>query len=348
MRCCLLILIYICSQSLSFGQLGGATSFQFLNLPPSARASALGGYYSMLRDDDISLGLANPASLNSAMNGQLAINHNFHIADINYGSVNYGLSLDSSIISVAVGAQYVSYGQFIRTDERDQVLGSFGASDYAANVSAAIDLDNKMSIGSTLKLFRSTLDSYQSSGMALDVGFQYQKPENRTAWSLVLRNIGWQFSSFSETKEGVPFNIQIGYVKELEHVPFKLLITMRDLQQWNLSQDLQSDDPIFINQSVEMKSSFASFTDNLFRHLVIGGEFVLGQKELVRVRFGYNHQRNQELKSSVFRSFSGFSFGFGLKLKRFRLDYGFGVYHLAGGVNNLSLTIDLINANKAF
>ncbi|MDQ3101014.1 MAG: penicillin-binding protein, partial [Bacteroidota bacterium] len=41
-------------------QLGGSTSFRVLDIPSSARTSALGGNYIAVYDSDINLGIINP------------------------------------------------------------------------------------------------------------------------------------------------------------------------------------------------------------------------------------------------------------------------------------------------
>ena len=346
----LLLSVYISlSASVLIAQLGGVGTYEFLNLSQSARLTALGGYGSMLRDDDVNLGMANPAALNQKTSNQVTFNHNFHIADISYGHFAYGFNSDSLDIQFSLGAQYVSYGEFLRTDVKDQISGSFGAAEYAVYLSASKLIASKLSIGTTFKLVRSDLDQFNAMGFALDVGLQYLKPENRSRWSLVFRNIGQQFNQFDDQRESLPFDIQIGYVKRLEYLPFKFLVTFRDLQRWDIGQSTRiEDDPIFINQATSGESGLAIFSDNLFRHLVFGGEFIVGQKETVRLRFGYNHQRNQELKSSVFRSFGGFSFGIGIRMKRFRFDYGLGNYHLSGGVSHLSVTLDISSDGPLF
>ena len=204
-------------------------------------------------------------------------------------------------------------------------------------------------MGTTFKLVRSDLDQFDSFGIAFDLGVQYLKPDKDVVWSVLVRNIGVQLSRFSDRRESLPTDIQIGYAKKLAHLPFRFLITARDLQRWDIRESTRvEDDPIFINQTVTEESGLQVFTSNLFRHLVFGGEFIIGQKEALRLRFGYNHQRNQELQSNVFRSFGGFSFGVGIKLKKFRFDYGLGNYHLGGGVNHLSLIIDLGDNGRIF
>jgi len=59
------------------------------------------------------------------------------------------------------------------------------------------------------------------------------------------------------------------------------------------------------------------------------------------IRAGYNFQRRQELKFDERLSTVGFSLGFGLKVKRFRLDFATSRFHLAGSSNLFSLAINL-------
>ncbi|HRJ16459.1 MAG TPA: hypothetical protein PLI34_15780, partial [Saprospiraceae bacterium] len=83
------------------------------------------------------------------------------------------------------------------------------------------------------------------------------------------------------------------------------------------------------------------FVDNLFRHFIFNGELLIGQRESLRLRFGYNHFMRQELSVNNYRSLSGFTFGAGIRISRFRLDYGRNNYHLAGGMNHLSISTNL-------
>ena len=92
-------------------------------------------------------------------------------------------------------------------------------------------------------------------------------------------------------------------------------------------------------QPKENKASAA--IDNFFRHLVFNGEFLLGKNEGLRLRLGYNHLRKRELTVRNYRSLAGFSGGVGVKIKRFRVDFGYASYHLAGGVVHLGIGTNL-------
>ncbi|MBK8349441.1 MAG: hypothetical protein IPL08_18260 [Saprospiraceae bacterium] len=88
-------------------------------------------------------------------------------------------------------------------------------------------------------------------------------------------------------------------------------------------------------------NKFSQSVDNVFRHIIINGEFLLGRNENLRLRAGYNHLRRKELSLTTYRSLAGFSLGFGIKVNAFKLDYGVGYHHIAGATNHVTISTDL-------
>ena len=138
---------------------------------------------------------------------------------------------------------------------------------------------------------------------------------------------------------------EAGITKRLKYLPFRLGITAHNLHRGNITYDdpnAVEPVPLFSQDEVPNENKVGLFVDNLFRHLIFNGEFLLGKKENLKLRFGYNHFRRRELTvDSVSRSLAGFSLGFGFKAKRFRFDFGHQFYALAGGSNHISLTTKL-------
>jgi hypothetical protein len=85
-----------------------------------------------------------------------------------------------------------------------------------------------------------------------------------------------------------------------------------------------------------------SFGKQIMRHIVFGAEILPSENFIIRA--GYNYQRRQELKFGERPGMVGLSAGFGLKIKRFHLDYAISQYHLAGSSNLFSLTINFNNS----
>ena len=344
------ILNLICALCLVFeciGQIGGLSNFEFLRQSPNARATALGGSFISVSDGDIAAAWQNPGILDSTYSKRYAVNHNFHFAGISNGLFSAGHYLTSRKLSLIGGVQYVNYGTFDATNEIGVIDGTFKAREVAIGVGAAKQMNERIRLGALLKFANSSLESYSASGIVLDVGIYYSKPNANSSWGIVLKNMGVQLSTFTDEEKSIPFDLQLAYSTRLKHLPFRFTIVGHRLDQW----DIRYDDPdrqqeVDLLGQMQTTSAFSKSIDNLFRHLIFNGEFLLGKKEVIRLRIGYNHLLKKELSVTSFRSFGGFSFGFGIKVKKFRFDFGRGNYHLAGGVNHIGLSIDLNQYKK--
>jgi hypothetical protein len=122
-------------------------------------------------------------------------------------------------------------------------------------------------------------------------------------------------------------------------LPFRFSITWHHLNKWNLLyDDPNNEEGIFLG-GFETGAKEATRTDNFFRHIIFGGEMMLGKKETLRLRLGYNHQLKQELSITNLRSFTGF--GFGVQVKKFQFDYGTSKLHFGGSSHHLGLSTNL-------
>jgi hypothetical protein len=335
------LFLLLCSAALQ-AQIGGENVYQFLQMTPSARISALGGNLITVRDDDVNLAFANPALLNPAMHNALSFSHNFHIAGIQNGYFAYGHHLKKSDITLHGGVLYATYGVFDATDEIGDVTGEFKADEYAIAFGAGKQLYERLAVGANLKMVTSQLESYNSLGLVGDLGATFIDTSKRLTISLVMQNIGGQLTTYREqNREKAPFDMQLGLSHRLKYLPFRFSIIYRRLDRWNILYDDPNEEKSTLFGEAPPPNKTAVFVDNLFRHFVFNGEFLFGRHEPFRLRVGYNHQLRQELSVEGFRSLTGFTFGVGLKINRFRIDYGRGVYHLAGGLNHLTLSTNL-------
>ncbi len=338
-----LALIISCGQALA-QPIGGRNIYEFLTFSPSARITGLGGTLISVSDDDVVLAAQNPASLNESMHQQMSFNHNIYVADINTGYAAYGFHSDKWATSFHAGLQYMSYGTFNETDEFGQIIGSFKASEYAFTLGAGHQLYDKLSLGANVKFITSQLEDYNSFGIAADLGAYYQDTSGLFSIGFVLKNIGAQLTTYDDEQEPLPFDIQIGISKRLRHLPFRISATYHNLHQWNILYDDPNAEQssIFLGEfQSQSENEFSVFVDNFFRHIIFSGEFLLGKKENLRIRLAYNHFQRQELSVENFRSLAGFSMGLGIKVNRFRVEYGRAFNHLAGGVNHFSISTSI-------
>ena len=103
--------------------------------------------------------------------------------------------------------------------------------------------------------------------------------------------------------------------------------------------NLNSNSDIFGN--VKEKSAFTKWTNNVLRHFSLGGEMLLGKKEQFNLRLGYNHLRKKDLSVADYTTFGGLSYGIGFKIYKFKIDYSYAKYHIAGGTNQFSITTSI-------
>lgn len=344
----LFILLLLLSPCLH-AQLGGLHTYEFLNLSPSARITALGGTLITVRDDDVNLAVVNPAALNPEMHQQLAFNHSFHVAGISHGYAGYGHYLEKPQLSTHFGVQYTSYGEFDQTNVLGQTQGTFKAAEYAIGFGASKTVYERISLGANLKFISSQFEGFSSIGLASDLAALYMDTARQLVLTFAFRNVGTQITTYrADNREELPFEMQVGISKRLRYLPFRLSVTYRHLNRWNILYDDPNAEPstLFFGEVETERSDASIWFDNFFRHFVFSGEFLIGKRENLRLRVGYNHFRRKELSVDNFGSLAGFSFGAGIKISRFRIEYGFGSYHLAGGQNHLSISTNFQEFKK--
>ncbi len=118
----------------TLAQVGGSSIYSFMNVPVPARTAALGGNTIGLKDDDVSLILQNPSSINNSMNNKFQMSYINYIADINFFNLQYCKSFDS-IGHFGAALQNVNYGQFIERDEYGTATGTFTAISFSRIIS---------------------------------------------------------------------------------------------------------------------------------------------------------------------------------------------------------------------
>ncbi len=321
-------------------QIGGDNVYEFVNLPPSARITASGGNLIVIKDDDLNLAMQNPSLLNPKMHKQFSVSSVIFPGKINYGYVTFAKDYEN-IATFHTSMQYIAYGKFQEADVTGQINGEFGASEFSATLGGGRQYE-KYSYGANFKFIYSQLKDYSSVGMALDFAATFHDTAKLFTAALVIRNVGGQLKPYrSDHRENLPFEIQAGFSKKLGKAPFRINVTAHNLQTANIRYDDGSNDNVNIlsvdstQQTEEKKYIF----DKIMRHFIISTELYFGK--VITVRLGYNHLRRQEMKVATKGGLTGVSFGFGVKVKKFRIDYGMAKHHLGGTSNHFSITTNL-------
>ena len=303
--------------TISYGQIGGRSVYQFLNLVTSPRQAALGGKVLTIFDQDVNQAHFNPATINPEMDNHLAVNYGNYFGAVTYGTAAYAYTYDRHLQTFHVGVNYVNYGKFEGYDEYGSATSTFTGSEMALSFGYSYNVPHtNIYIGGNAKLISSTLESYNSA--------------------LVIRNIGTQITTYSGLQEKLPLEVLIGVSQEVENVPIRWHLTLENLQQWNIAFSNPNRATNTIDGGVIPEK--VGFFNNALRHVVIGAE--LFPKKGFNLRFGYNFRRGEELGIEDQRNFSGISLGFGLKMSNIKFNYSHSRYSLAGNTSLFGLTIN--------
>ncbi|KPK88107.1 MAG: hypothetical protein AMS27_00740 [Bacteroides sp. SM23_62_1] len=328
-------------------QLGGSHTYAFLNLTNSARVASLGGRVNAIRDDDLNLPFHNPSLLNEDMHNHMVFNYVNYFIDINYGYAAYARNV-RKIGNLAGGIHYINYGEFVSADMTGNKTGTFNASELALNLMWSRSYDSIFHFGVNLKPVYSSLERYNSFGIAIDAGMTYTSRDKLFAAAIVFRNIGLQLKTYHDQhRESLPFEVQLGLSQKLRYAPFRFSFVFHNLQKFDITYSKNNNgtgeiDPMTGEQV--QKNKLEQFADQSMRHLIFGLEFL--PFENFHIRAGYNYQRRNELKIESKVSLVGFSCGFGIKISKFHLSYGRASYHLAGASNHFSISSNLSSFYK--
>ena len=291
------------------------TVYNFLRLPVSAHAAALGGENISIDDDDPTLVFHNPALASNVADRSLNLNYMTYMEGVKVASASFVKAFRERA-TWALEAQYVDYGTMKHTTVDNEVLGDVSAKDIAVGGTFTYTLSDKIAGGVTAKFVSSSLAGYNSIGVAVDLGVNYLNPDLGLSLSVVARNLGGQLKAYEDDFEKLPFDLQLGVSKRLGESPLRFSVTMTRLHDW---------DDKFINHFIFGAEAFLS--DNIW----LGG--------------GINPRRSDDMKISDGESESshgaGFSLGGGLQLDRFKLQVAYGKYHVSASslIINVTYTI---------
>jgi hypothetical protein len=337
-----IVILLFCITYYAKAQVGGEGAYSFLNLTITPRSAALGSKVVALDEPDPGVVLNNPAHLNSEHSNQLALSYVSYFADIQYGFATYTRHVDK-VGTFGLGIQHVDYGDFIMADVTGEITGSFTGYDMALNLMYAYAIDSTFSVGINVKPVFSHLEQYRSYGICADIGVSYLSREGLFSAGVVARNIGTMIKPYTpDTWEDMPFELVAGLSQKLRHAPFRFVFTYQQLQTSNLYYLREKQSITYFGEeepTSTRRSTFEKLGNELVSHLIFGVEFVPVKN--FYLRGGYNFQRRNELKIEEVASAVGFSWGVGIKINKYHINYSRATYHLVGASNHFSVSTNL-------
>lgn len=291
------------------------TGYNFLKLPVSAHAAALGGDNISIIEDDESMIFNNPALLSSVSDKTINLNYMNYMSGANTASAAFNRIIKERA-SVAASAQFIDYGKMKEVDENNVQTGEFSAKDISIAGYFSYMLTDRIAGGITAKFVTSYIRDYNSIAMGVDLGLNYYDPDKEWSVSLVAKNLGGQLKAYDDQYDRMPIDVQLGASKRFAHMPFRISATLVDLNHLDYK---------FIN------------------HLVAGADIIISPTIWVGV--GYNFRRANEMKITEADGESshgaGLSFGAGINLERFKLNLAYGKYHVSSSSILVNLAYSL-------
>lgn len=279
------------------------TEYNFLRLPVSAHAAALGGDNITIIEDDPALMFSNPALASSVSDKTIGLSYMNYMSGANYMGASYTKALGEKG-TIAGGVQYMNYGKMKEYDQNNIQIGTFNASEIAIEGIFSYELAHNLVGGITAKFINSYIGNYSSMAVGVDLGLNWFEPDYQWSVSVVVKNLGGQIKAYEENYGKMPMDVQVGVSKTFAALPVRLSATLVDLTHYDYR---------FIN------------------HLNLGADILLSDN--IWVGGGYNFRRADEMTIGSNEDSSahgaGFSVGGGINLERFKLNLAYGKYHAA-------------------
>lgn len=279
------------------------TEYNFLRLPVSAHAAALGGDNITIIEDDPALMFSNPALASSVSDKTIGLSYMNYMSGANYMGASYTKALGEKG-TIAGGIQYMNYGKMKEYDQNNTQIGTFNASEIAIEGIFSYELAHNLVGGITAKFINSYIGNYSSMAVGVDLGLNWFEPDYQWSVSVVAKNLGGQIKAYEENYGKMPMDVQVGVSKTFAALPVRLSATLVDLTHYDYR---------FIN------------------HLNLGADILLSDN--IWVGGGYNFRRADEMTIGTNEDSSahgaGFSVGGGINLERFKLNLAYGKYHSA-------------------
>lgn len=193
-------ILFTCGSLSYAGNRSGTVTSQFLKLPVSARATAMGSAQVSLASGANSIGY-NPAGVLSTAQFSFSGSYNAWFADITHSFFGVAANL-ADIGHIGVGVTLLTTDDMIvRTPAFPEGTGElFKASDYAFTLTYARQISEEFGLGLSAKYIKSYLynSDISSNAIAFDIGSLYDIPILKTRLGISITNLGRDLTYLKE------------------------------------------------------------------------------------------------------------------------------------------------------
>jgi hypothetical protein len=327
----LAIIFLLISLSSAYAQIGQPQVFDFLNLSPSARMTALGGMQVVSSADSSAKSspftwLMNPATNLSSNHKLLSLSYQPYYADIHFATLAYSQKTGERG-SWGLGIQFLSYGEIESYDQSGRPTGTFTSQEYALVFNRSHQV-GPFRMGINARYVASDVAGYEAEALLFDFGGVFLHPNNDLSIGISFNNLGLLLNDYTSFRQSQPpTDLRLGLTFKPQYMPFRFYLAGYYL--------FNQRDAYFSADNNEMPG----YVIKILRHLSLGSELILGPN--FSFLMGYNYLKGNTLQLEQTRGGAGLSFGISLRLRMMQLDISRSFFHAAGGINHITLSADL-------
>ena len=186
---------------------GGAPG-SWLSTYVTARTIGLGGAFVGVADEATSA-LWNPAGLATLVPNELRFETSRLFDETSINALNFAVP-GNKLPSFGLSIVNLSSGNFERTNELNDPLGTFKEGETAYIFSMAKGINPRFAVGTNVKLVKQSVEESNATGIGFDIGALYNVTPNIKV-GLSALNVGGPNLTLRDTKETYPMEIRGGF-----------------------------------------------------------------------------------------------------------------------------------------
>ncbi len=321
-----LLVVMYCLPGIIYAQ--GESAVPFLLIAPNARADGMGEAGAALSDDG-SAAYWNPGGLAFEKNQEVSITHSnwlpqFQLSDLFYEYFSYRNHIEDWGGTVSASIIYLSLGEFVRTDEQSNVLGTFKAYEFAVTAGYSTKVLSDLGLGLNIRYIHSSLDPEESqyqegrtgvaSSVSADIGLLWKPTnlnvplignlEDRLSLGLNLSNLGPKLTYIQAAQaDPLPTNLRLGIAYKVIKSQYNSITAVVDFSRLLVRRypaviDSSGPTPVVVQDTYVddlPKSLFTAWGSGGLKKVTIGGglEYWYGAPKLFALRWGYFYENPQ-------------------------------------------------------
>ena len=232
-------------------QVGGVPG-EWLSRYLGARTAGMGGAFVAVADEALGV-VWNPAGISQLSQNEVNFETSFMYESTTLNAFSFAFP-GRTIPSFGLSVLSLGSGDFEKTNELNESMGTFKEGDLAFLLTASKNLSRNFYVGANVKIVRQAVDEFNATGVGVDLGVLYQvHPAVRLGASLL--NIGGPTLALRATDEQYPADVRGGVA--VNFLSGRALLTGQVGYQADLGTSFAVGTEFWAHNSLALRFGFA-------------------------------------------------------------------------------------------